>query len=340
MNFVFLVLHLTHKYCKTIMNKKLITGLALLVNGFLSAQVNLSQSLTACYTLDGNGTEPINNLTATLSAVTPTVDRFNNPSSAIAFNGSALSYIELPDNPLLKPTNAFSFSGWIKTSDSVDQYILMTKNPAFSNFESYDLHLGNSAGALRIRAKKGDGSGNSSIITGTNTINTNTWYHFALTIDNNNLNLYTNGSLVASAPTTFAFSYQANKNIILGGSNEPNFDLPFTGSMDNLRFYNRILSASEINQLYLTDPTCIVSSVASFSDSKIELKIFPNPSAGKFTVNTDEEVEEMEVHDILGKSILKTNNNTEINLSDEPEGVYFIKLKINGQIITRKIIKD
>lgn len=65
------------------MNKKWVTGFALLTSGFLTAQVNLSQSLTACYTLDGNGTEAINNLTATLSAVTATVDRFNNPSSAI-----------------------------------------------------------------------------------------------------------------------------------------------------------------------------------------------------------------------------------------------------------------
>lgn len=323
------------------MNKKLIAGLALLVSGFLSAQVNLSQSLTACYALDGNGTEPINNLTATLSAITPTVDRFNNPSSALAFNGTASSYIELPDNPLLKPTNAFSFSGWIKTSVSVDQYILMTKNPTFSNFESYDLHLGNFAGQLRIRAKKGDGSGNSTIITGTNAINPNTWYHFALTMDNNNLNLYTDGNLVASSSTTFQFSYQANKNIILGGSNEPSFNLPFTGAMDNLRFYNRILSASEINQLYLTDPVCInATSVASFSDTKNDLKIFPNPSAGKFTIHATEEISEIKLYDMFGKFILSVNDKTEIDLSDKPNGVYLAKLKINGEILNYKIIKE
>lgn len=323
------------------MNLKLATGLLILLSAsLLHGQVNLSQSLTACYALNANGTEAINNLTATLSAITPALDRFNNPSSALAFNGTSSSFLELPDNPLLKPTNAFSFSCWLKTSIIADQYILMTKNPASSNFESYDLHLGNVAGQLRIRAKKGDGSSGTTEITGTTNLSINTWYHFAVTVDNTNIRVYTNGVLDASAVITFPFSYQANKTVILGGSNEPSFNLPFTGSLDNLRFYNRAINASEVNQLYLTDPACIdVTSVISFPDAKNELKIFPNPSSGTFYIKCDKD-DEIKLINTLGQTLkafsVKAGEVFEVN--EVPEGIYFIIGKSENGKWQKKVI--
>lgn len=320
--------------------KKYFTALALVIGGYLAAQVNLSQSLTACYALDGNGTEPINNLTATLSAVTPTVDRFNNSSSAFQFNGTATSIIELPDDPLLKPYNAFSFSCWMKTTSLVDQSILMTKNMTFSNFESYDLHIGNANGGLKARAKKGDGTGASTIVTGTTAINQNTWYHLVITVDNNNLMLYTNGVLDASATTTYTFNYQAGKKVILGGTNEPNFNIPFTGSMDNIRFYNRVLAPAEVSQLYATDPSCLnTAGLHSFSFHVNDIKATPNPSAGKFIISTEEEINIVEVQDMLGNTVLSSEDKT-VDLTAQANGVYLLKVKLNGRVSTYKIVKQ
>lgn len=217
----------------------------------------------------------------------------------------------------------------------------MTRNQANSNFEAYDLHLGNVSGQLKVRAKKGDGFGNTVEITGTNTLSVNTWYHFVVTVDNTNMNLYTNGILVGSAAITSPFNYLANKKVILGGSNESIFDLPFTGSMDNLRFYNRIINTNEITQLYSTDPACInETSVASLSDPKTELKIFPNPSTGKFIINTTEEINEIIIYDMLGKFVLRSSDKAEIDLNNRPAGIYFAKIKVNGIIVTHKVIKE
>jgi hypothetical protein len=320
----------------------LATGLLILFSAtLLNGQVNLTQSLTACYTLDGNGTEPINNLTATLSAVTPTLDRFNNASSAMQFNGTPSSQILLPNNPLLKPTNAFSFSCWIKTSQIANQYILMTRNPATSNFETYCLHILNLSGQLRIRSKKCDSNNNAVLITGTTSINANSWNHFVVTIDNTEMRLYTNGVLDAVGTTTFSFDYLSNKNIVLGGSNEASFNMPFTGTMDNLRFYNRILNTQEISMLYTADPTCnSVSSVASHDASKTDLIIFPNPSKDTFSIKTDGEITEVKVFDILGNFILNVNNETQIDISDKPCGIYIVKVKINGVDVNYKIMKE
>jgi hypothetical protein len=323
------------------MSKNWIAGLCLIVSGLLTAQVNLTQSLTACYALDGNANDQINNLTGTLSAVTPTVDRLNNTSSALEFSGNTGSFVELPNHPLLKPSNAISFSAWIKPVILTNQYLLMTRNPAGSNFEAYCLSLENVGGQLRAAVKKGDGSGNATVYFGTNNLALNTWHHLVITMDNSSMSLYSNGTLVASGPVSFVFNYFAGKTIVLGGTNDVIYNAPFKGSMDNIRFYNRILNASEVSQLYLTDPACVdVTALSSNNAIKQEIRIFPNPSNGKFNIKSIEQINTIEVYDIVGNLVLQTNDKTEINLGDKPTGVYFVRVKVGEQVITQKIIKD
>jgi hypothetical protein len=122
-----------------------------LLNPFSARTQNLTSSLVACYALNGNASEPINNLTGTLSVVSPTVDRFNNSGSALAFSGSTLSYVELPNNSLLKPTNALSLSGWIKTNTLSEQIIIFTRNPGTSNFGAYTFMMSQSGSVYVFR---------------------------------------------------------------------------------------------------------------------------------------------------------------------------------------------
>src|SRR5688572_22420249 len=97
----------------------------------ISAQTTLNTSLTACYSLNNNANDPISGLNGTVSAVTPTVNRFNSPSTAYYFNGS--SHIRLPDNPLLKPANAVSFALWVKPTFNGGTHIIYTRNNLFSD---------------------------------------------------------------------------------------------------------------------------------------------------------------------------------------------------------------
>ena len=73
--------------------------------------------------------------------------------------------------------------------------------------------------------------------------------------------------------------------------------------------------------------------------------IYPNPSNGIFSVKLGEVIpESIEIIDLTGKIIhtQKEFNNKEIslNLTSISNGIYFIKIATDNQILTRKIIKN
>ena len=77
-------------------------------------------------------------------------------------------------------------------------------------------------------------------------INTDQWYYVAGTNDGSNLKLYIDGQLEDSA---FSTGFLGVNNIAkIGG--EPGSSLYFTGIIDDVRIYDRALTAGEILQLY------------------------------------------------------------------------------------------
>jgi hypothetical protein len=74
-------------------------------------------------------------------------------------------------------------------------------------------------------------------------------------------------------------------------------------------------------------------------------KIFPNPSAGIFTLELSGNFEQADliIFDVLGKTVFsgkKLEASTQIDLSDYPAGMYFVKLIKDDVCKTEKIIKQ
>ncbi len=235
----------------------------LIILSFLSAllsvaQVNLSSSLSACYALNGNANDPVSSLNGTLSSVTPTVDRFNNAGSAYAFSGSAASRIELPNSPLLK-ANQVSFSAWVKFNTvSAIQFIVFAHNGCGSYHEGYQFALNYAGLSSKLQVVKSVtcSSGTQIITNGTANLNANTWYHVGFYAGPDSVKIYLNGNLDVSAANSNTLTYSPTAKVYLGGSNL-GVNMPFNGTMDNVRFYNRKLNGSEFQQLYLLDPACL-----------------------------------------------------------------------------------
>ncbi len=93
-----------------------------------------------------------------------------------------------------------------------------------------------------------------------------------------------------------------------------------------------------------------VTSTKTTSINPQSFKVYPSPSDGNFEIelSTKEPINEYKiaVYNLIGEniyeSIKKTSSNLlkqQINISNAPSGVYFLKVNYNDQLITKKIIK-
>jgi uncharacterized delta-60 repeat protein len=77
------------------------------------------------------------------------------------------------------------------------------------------------------------------------------------------------------------------------------------------------------------------------TNSQISFSVYPNPSSGIFTIENLSNNSEMEIYNSLGQKIFQSeieNPKSEIDLSDQTNGIYFVKVKTGKEIFTEKII--
>ncbi len=72
------------------------------------------------------------------------------------------------------------------------------------------------------------------------------------------------------------------------------------------------------------------------------IKVYPNPTNTFFNVVLPNPSEQftLDVYSSLGQVIYKTNNNTQIDISNYSTGIYFLKVKQNGRNWSTKIVKE
>jgi len=97
------------------------------------------------------------------------------------------------------------------------------------------------------------------------------------------------------------------------------------------------------NSSVFTQDVSICTDITSYS-SNSEMKIFPNPFLDKFSVSINKEnYTDIEIYNSLGSLIYVTNikqNHLEIDLKNQKEGIYFVKLKNKNGFTVKKIIKQ
>jgi hypothetical protein len=112
-------------------------------------------------------------------------------------------------------------------------------------------------------------------------------------------------------------------------------DSVFVNSPSSYKNYNWNLAYYYIDDVIVTTDSnyadsLFPSSIVSVSKPKEEVRIFPNPSNGKFEVNILNIGENsiMDVYNIFGEIIYSKaiTDNAQINLSSEPIGIYFYRI--------------
>lgn len=178
-----------------------------------------------------------------------------NIGGALNFDGVD-DYVRINNN---LPAN-FTISCWLKTTQTFQQV-----TPTYDGTGIIWSDVGGSANDFVLGGTRSAGgvnrlsffvgSGNVTT-TGVTPINTGQWTHIAVTRNANNgeVKLYVNGALDATGTAGLA-TLNANPNIHIGGNTLDG--RYFNGSIDDVRFYSRVLTQPEISTLLTTTPPTV-----------------------------------------------------------------------------------
>ncbi|MEX0676880.1 MAG: LamG-like jellyroll fold domain-containing protein [Pirellulales bacterium] len=202
-------------------------------------QVTQSAGLVGAYSFNAGGGTAVadasgtGNNGTTANTTWSTAGRYGN---ALSFNGTS-ARVTIPDAASLDLTTGMTLEAWVRPSAVTNKW----RDVIYKGNDVYYLEATSSNG----RKPAGGGIIGSSNLEafGTTALAVNTWTHLAATYDGSNLRLFVNGAQVSSKVR--AGSLQTSNNPLqIGGDSI--FGQYFAGLIDEVRIYNRALSASAI----------------------------------------------------------------------------------------------
>ncbi|WP_414837803.1 LamG domain-containing protein [Candidatus Nanosalina sp. VS9-1] len=164
---------------------------------------------------------------------------------AKAFDGSD-DYVVLQSSSGVDGKGGHTISSWVNLN-SVDEEDIFGKWGSDSSNKSYLLMVYDPGSGPNVRGHVHDGA-NSYVVDAGDAVKTNGWYHVAQVWDGKKLYVYTNGRMSNSISADISLASSSKDPHI--GHRGYNASSHLDGSIDEIRFYNRALSPSEVFELY------------------------------------------------------------------------------------------
>jgi len=190
---------------------------------------------TGTTTADASGNGHTGTLSATSSGIIPTWTTAYIGAGALSFDG-AHSYVDTGTDAALNPGSGdFSVVAWAKTSASDTRLILGKYNGSGDRY-----WLGAASGSAFFDV-------NNVNATATATTSNNAWHHYVGTRSGSTITLYFDGSSIATGSSGAACAPGGNMMVGMFGANA---SFIWNGSIDEVAYYNRALSGSEVTTLF------------------------------------------------------------------------------------------
>jgi len=340
------------------MNLKSLICFVLALTGFIGLSQNINSGLVGYYPFDGNandysgnglhgvskgallteGCEGIENTAYDFSSGPILVDRsfdFNSEEWSLSFWVHLDSLEGRSDNYILKFTNYSSLaSDWETDPDngtyrasilklsrhganlpspSCTTYTCSVSNPEISNAICNDY--------LYLEFNQSNG------------FKFNEWHHIVYKFKSGVLEFYVNGSFVSqvqdwNSGNTYELINQFGA--VIGSQ--------FKGKMDQLRFYNREISPSEISLLY---QEMSVITFVKRNNFVSELEIYPNPVTSILFLKQPIILKELYVTNTVGNIINVEFRANQVDVSKLASGNYFLRVvDSNDNVSTLRFVKE
>lgn len=165
-------------------------------------------------------------------------------NSSAKFSGNSSSYVSVPNSSTLNLTGSFSIEAWVNPAN-INNKGVISKGGALGTSLKYAIRITSSRvtlitnGAARISSKT------------TSLIPLNVWTHIAATYNSasGQFKIYINGLSDTSATVAGAAPTTNTDSLFIGISGN---STPFNGKLDDVRLWNRELSAAEVSQYMRT----------------------------------------------------------------------------------------
>lgn len=81
------------------------------------------------------------------------------------------------------------------------------------------------------------------------------------------------------------------------------------------------------------------TTAAEFVEIGYEITIFPNPAKNIFHVKGNN-ISEIEILNLAGVLVLKNNSTTQIDMTDQKNGIYLVRIKQGNKTVVKKLVKE
>jgi len=148
-------------------------------------------------------------------------------------------YVTLGDEAIFQRTDSLSVSIWFKGNDNAHRRIFDISENTGSNYVT----LKTDANGYFL------GYLNDNVRTYSVDVTDNAWHHAVLTWNATNLDLYVDGTVRSSIGHVTAPSYSSTEDVMIGKRADTGTE-NWIGQLDELAFYNRSLTASEVSNIW------------------------------------------------------------------------------------------
>jgi len=282
--------------------------------------------------------------TGSVNGATLSTDRFLNPDSAYTFNGTnnSINYGQVPD---VLGNDSLTVCFWLKHPvHSNYQYDVVLSNVGvLGQGGGYQFYIHNASGKLRFEYRYSTTATTGYVSNWNTVVPTNTWTFYTATYRKAGalgvVYLYRNGVLDGSFSYANPMDFTVPGALRIGTNIDTTLQRYFSGQIDDIMVYDRVLTVPEIGQIYngFIGPAGVAE-----TDLASAITCFPNPVTDILTLDGPINAWPalITVCDAYGRVVLRakpTASPFALDLNDLAPGVYTLTFN-NGP--GRRVIKQ